>query len=435
MSCCSYSSSSVHAVRNFSSSSVVLPRNRYSFSTASCHWPGGMGYRGLGYFSSRSLDGGIACSKPKKAVGRHPPPRRGYGAGMGFCYRVGGVSRLCNITPITINEQLLQPLKLELDPNAQKVKYQEKEQIKTLNNKFASFIDKVRLLEQQNKVLETKWSFLQGQHHCKKTVRPVLEGYISNLKKQLEALRCNRAQLEANLKAAQQVLETNKKMYKDECSQQTCSKREFNTLKKDMDYFFLNNAKLQTKVERLKEEVEFLRMLYEEETHQMQAQISDTSVAVQMDNSQDLNFHGIIAEVKARYEDIAHRSWAEAQTWYESKFEELRVTVSRNANSLREAKSKIAELTREVQRRDGEVRSAQEQCCKLEAAVASAEQSGKTATEDAKNKLSELDTALQQTKTDLAQQLHEYQELMNIKLALDMEIITYKKLLEGEESR
>jgi len=75
------------------------------------------------------------------------------------------------------------------------------------------------------------------------------------------------------------------------------------------------------------------------------------------------------------------------------------------------------------------------QCCKLETAVADAEQRKEMSIKDAKSKLTELEAALQKAKQDLARQLWEFQELMNIKLALDVEITTYKKLLEGEESR
>ncbi|KAM9368181.1 keratin, type II cytoskeletal 7-like [Phaethornis superciliosus] len=402
-----------------------------------------MGYHSLNNFSSRSLDG-LRCSRPRIAVGRCPPLGHGFGAagtgfsyrGAGFGYRVGGVSRPWTITPITINEELLKPLRLELDPKVQKVKFQEKEQIKTLNNKFASFIDKVRLLEQQNKVLETKWSFLQGQKHCKNPIRPMVEASVCNLKKQLEALRHSRTQLERELKEAEQVLETNKKMYKDEHSQRTCAESEVIALKKDMDSFFLTKAKLEAKVESLKEEVEFLRVFYREEVHQLQAQMLNTSVVMQVDNSQGLlGLDGITADVKAQYEDIAYRSRAEAQAWCESKFKELQVTAGRNADRLQDAKPKIAELTGMVQSLNREIRSTKEQCCKLEAALASTEEQGEKTIKDAKHKLSELETALQQTKAELTRQLCEYQELMSIKVALDIEIITYKKLLEGEENR
>lgn len=51
----------------------------------------------------------------------------------------------------------------------------------------------------------------------------------------------------------------------------------------------------------------------------MQSQIKDTSVVVEMDNSRDLDMDAIIAEVRAQYEDIANRSRAEAESWYQNK--------------------------------------------------------------------------------------------------------------------
>lgn len=53
-----------------------------------------------------------------------------------------------SITAVTVNQSLLTHLSLEIDPNAQRVKKDEKEQTETLNNKFASFIDKVLVTAQ-----------------------------------------------------------------------------------------------------------------------------------------------------------------------------------------------------------------------------------------------------------------------------------------------
>ncbi len=42
-----------------------------------------------------------------------------------------------------------------------------------------------------------------------------------------------------------------------------------------------------------------------------------------MDNSRNLDMDAIIAEVRAQYEDMANRSKAEAESWYQTKVRPL----------------------------------------------------------------------------------------------------------------
>ncbi|ERE80780.1 keratin, type II cytoskeletal 8-like protein [Cricetulus griseus] len=250
----------------------------------------------------------------------------------GFCgASVGGIAA------VMVNQSLLSPLKLEVDPNIQAVRTQEKEQIKSLNNKFASFIDKVRFLEQQNKMLETKWSLLQQQKTSRSNMTNMFESCINNLRRPVEALRPEKLKLEEELGNMQCLVEDFKTKYEDEINKRTEMENESVLIKKDVDEAYMNKVELESRLEGLTDEINFLRQIHEEEIRELQSQSSDTSV----DSGCSLDMDSIIAEVRAQYEDIANRSRAEAESMYQIKYEELHTLTGKHRDDLRHTKTDL----------------------------------------------------------------------------------------------
>ncbi|XP_032204191.1 keratin, type II cytoskeletal 6A-like [Mustela erminea] len=167
------SSTRVPGVCRSGFSSVSVPRSRGSGGLGGMCGGAGFGSRslyGLGGSKRISIGGG-SCATSGRYGGRvgggfgygggatcgfgfggAAGGGFGLGGGPGFAGGYGGSGfPVCppgGIQEVTVNQNLLTPLNLQIDPTIQRVRTEEREQIKTLNNKFVSFIDKVRFLEQ-----------------------------------------------------------------------------------------------------------------------------------------------------------------------------------------------------------------------------------------------------------------------------------------------
>ncbi|KAJ8416702.1 hypothetical protein AAFF_G00325800 [Aldrovandia affinis] len=330
---------------------------------------------------------------------------------------------------------LSNPPNTGLDPREHQTKSREKDQIVGLNDKFVNFIEKVRHLEQQNKILETRLKILLEQDSYKGNINEIVDELASNLRRQIDGLTLDRQKLQSELERTQNSVDHNKNRYENEIQAKTDAENDFVITKKDMDDTYLQKVDVELEMEDLTGELDFLKRGYDEEIKELQSQIQNDTVILEVDNSRGLDMNEIVENVKAQYEKMVARSREEAENWNQKRINDISQEAGKHDKDLRDVRKEIAELHRHIQRLNSEIEALKRQKENMGRAITDAEHEGELAREDAKGQIRLLEEALKKTKQDMAGQVREYQELMNLKLALDIEIATYKKLLEGEEFR
>ncbi|CAK6977899.1 LOW QUALITY PROTEIN: desmin-like [Scomber scombrus] len=308
----------------------------------------------------------------------------------------------------------------------------EKVELQHLNDRFASYIEKVRYLEQQNQALTVELEQLRGREPTR--IADLYEEEMSELRRQVEILTNQRSRIELERDNLVDDVDKLKHRLHEEIIQKEEAESNLAAFRADVDAATLARLDLERRIETLQEEIAFLKKIHEEEIRELQAQMQESQVQIQMDMSKP-DLTAALRDIRAQYEGIAAKNISEAEDWYKSKVSDLNQAVSKNNDALKQARQETMEFRHQIQAYTCEIDSLKGTNESLMRQMRDLEDRHGREAGGFQETITRLELEISNMKDEMARHLREYQDLLNVKMALDVEIATYRKLLEGEESR
>uniref|UniRef100_A0A8D0FTN9 Keratin 12 n=1 Tax=Strix occidentalis caurina TaxID=311401 RepID=A0A8D0FTN9_STROC len=211
--------------------------------------------------------------------------------------------------------------------------------------------------------------------------------------------------------------------YENEVALHQSVEADINGLRRVLDELTLTRADLEMQIESLNEELAYLKKNHEE----LQGIQSTTigQVSVEMDAAPGTDLTKLLNDMRGQYEVIAEQNRKEAEAWFNEKSGELKREISTNTEQLQSGKSEITDLKRTLQSLEIELQSQLAMKKSLEDTLAETEGGYCAQLSQMQLQIGNLESQLLQVRADMERQNAEYQQLLDIKTRLEMEIETY----------
>ncbi|XP_017352656.1 keratin, type I cytoskeletal 12 [Cebus imitator] len=312
----------------------------------------------------------------------------------------------------------------------------EKETMQNLNDRLASYLDKVRALEEANTELENKireWYETRGTGAGDASQNDYSKYYplIEDLRNKIISASIGNAQLLLQIDNARLAAEDFRMKYENELALRQGVEADINGLRRVLDELTMTRTDLEMQVESLNEELAYMKKNHEEELQSFRVG-GPGEVSVEMDAAPGVDLTRLLNDMRAQYETIAEQNRKDAEAWFIEKSGELRKEISTNTEQLQTSKSEVTDLRRAVQNLEIELQSQLAMKKSLEDSLAEAEGDYCAQLSQVQQLISNLEAQLLQVRADAERQNVDHQRLLNVKARLELEIETYRRLLDGE---
>ncbi|XP_056461323.1 vimentin-like [Gadus chalcogrammus] len=328
-----------------------------------------------------------------------------------------------------------QALAIELGTEMHQQHADEKEEMQELNTRFAGYIEKVQALEHRNASLQAELGALQGRYKGGPTgIGEEYELRFKEVRELIESLTNEKGAADIERGYIAEEVEVWRLKLEEELALKEEAEMILREFRQDVDDATLQKAELERSVEQLVAEIEFLKKLHDEEVADLMKQIEESKVTVEQ-NGDRPDLAAYLRNMRAEIESVAARNVQEAEKWYKGKFDTLKVHASKNEEQMNAMKNDIATYSTQVTELQNQIDGVRARNASLEQQLDDMEMAHMDKVNALEAVIAQLEAQLCETKLEMTKYLQDYKDLLHIKLRLDAEIATYRKLLEGEESR